>query len=181
VTGEHYPLCPCGLPKALNTALPLTSDGQRSSPRRQSVRCEMDKFDQLMMSLSAGNSKFAQVVAVDKRFDIFSRAWCVAEIAAAHSAGMSQSLQLPSLAHLEKNRDGLVDLKISSAQASMPEDKEAILGSIPDHDAFDRSLRDLLLGQLLPSWSRLDACDKMLQAGRIARWQSVAQKHSAVA
>ncbi|CAK0857615.1 unnamed protein product [Prorocentrum cordatum] len=181
VTGEHYPLCPCGLPKALNTALPLTSDGQRSSPRRQSVRCEMDKFDQLMMSLSAGNSKFAQVVAVDKRFDIFSRAWCVAEIAAAHSAGMSQSLQLPSLAHLEKNRDGLVDLKISSAQASMPEDKEVILGRIPDLDAFDRSFRDLLFGQLLPSWSRLDSCDHMLQAGRIARWQSVAQKHSAVA
>ncbi|CAK0905716.1 unnamed protein product [Prorocentrum cordatum] len=149
--------------------------------RRQSVACEMNKFDQLMMSLSAGNSEFAQVVAVDKRFDIFNRAWCVAEIAAAHSAGMSQSLQLPSLAHLEKNRDGLVDLKISSAQASMPEDKEVILGRIPDLDAFDRSFRDLMFGQLLPSWSRLDSCDHMLQAGRIARWQSVAQKHSAVA
>ncbi|CAK0857136.1 unnamed protein product [Prorocentrum cordatum] len=133
-----------------------------------------------MMSLSAGNDTFAQVIAVDKHFEIFNRAWCMAEIAAAHSAGMSQSLQLPSLAHLEK-QGGLVDLKISSAQASMPEDKEAILGRIPDHDAFDRSLRELVFGQLLPSWSRLDSCDQMLQAGRIARWQSVVQKHSAVA
>ncbi|CAK0864028.1 unnamed protein product, partial [Prorocentrum cordatum] len=181
VTNEHYPLCTCGLPKAFNTTPPLTSNGQCSRPRRQSLACEMNKFDQLMMSLSAGNDKFAQVVAVDKSFEIFNRAWCVAEIAAAGSTGMSQSLQLPSLTHLEKKQGGLVDLKITSAQASMPEDKEAILGSIPDHDAFDRSLRDLLLGQLLPSWSRLDACDKMLQAGRIARWQSVAQKHSAVA
>jgi len=206
VTGELYPLCTCGLEKAFNNTPPLTSEvasdvattppRSRTPPRgrvttpprsrvptppqkRQSVACEMNKFDQLMMSLSARNEKFAQVVAVDKSFDIFNRAWCMSEIAAANSAGMSQSLQLPSLAHLEKRQGGLASLKISSARASMPEDKQAILDSIPDHDAFDRRLRDLLLGQLLPSWSRLDSCDQMFQAGRIARWQSVAQKFPA--
>ncbi|CAK0848917.1 unnamed protein product [Prorocentrum cordatum] len=176
VTGEPYPLCSCGLPKTFNATPPLASDGTRSQ-----TRSEMNKFDQLMMSLSAGNDKFAQVVAVDRRFDIFNRAWCMAEIAAAHSTGMSQSLRLPSLPHLEKRQGGLARLSISSAQASMPQEKEAILGSIPDHKAFDRRLRELLIGQLLPSWSRLDSCDQMLQAGRIARWQSVVHKCPAVA
>jgi hypothetical protein len=138
----------------------------------------MNKFDDMMFLLSAGSSRFAQVVAVDKQFVIFSRSWCVAEIAAAHAAGMPQSLRLPSLLTLEANKDALGSLKIADMQASRPEDKEEILSRISDHEAFDAKLHDLLMGQLLPSWSKMDSSDQMTQAGRIARWQSVVKKHS---
>merc|ERR1712048_701815 len=78
VTGVEYPVCGCGLRKAWNTTEPVLDEDGRSIP------CEMNKFDDMMELLSATDSNFAQVIAVDASFELFSRAWCVAEIAAAH-------------------------------------------------------------------------------------------------
>ena len=77
------PVCTCGLPKAFNSQAPTLDDGR-------SVPCEMNKFDPMMILLSAMGPDFSQVVAVDAEFVIFSRAWCVAEIVAAHEVGKRQ-------------------------------------------------------------------------------------------
>lgn len=170
VTGEEYAACRCGLPKVFNTTPPLSEDGH-------STECELNKFEDVMLLLSASSQSFSQVVAVDRRFDIFSRAWCVAEIAAAPSAGMPQSLLLPSRRSLELNAHRLANMRVAEMRASRPEDRAEILGRIADHDAFDRDLSQLLLGQLLPMWSTFDSSDQMRHAGRVARWQNVARTH----
>ncbi|CAK0858108.1 unnamed protein product [Prorocentrum cordatum] len=167
VTGEKYPACRCGLPKAFNKTPPLSSEGQ-------SIECEMNKFEPMVQTLSARSRNFSQLVAVDRRFEVFNRAWCVAEIAASNSMGMVQRLQLPSRRILQENLHVLSRLEICSMGASRPEDKEEILRHISDHEAFDRRLRDMLLVQLLPSWSTLDSRDHMFLAGRVARWQVAA-------
>ena len=56
----------------------------------RSVECEMNKFDEMMAFLSYHDKSFAQVIAVDAGFELFSRAWCVSELAKAHSCGMKQ-------------------------------------------------------------------------------------------
>jgi hypothetical protein len=164
VSGEEYAICTCGAPKAFNKTPPLSADGQ-------SVECELNKFDPMMLMLSQGSQSFSHLVAVDKSFDIFTRAWCIAEIAAAHSVGMRQSLQLPSRSILEKKQAMLAELKIVHMRATRIEDREEILSRIDDHEAFDRNLRALLLERLIPIWHKLDSSDQLLQAGRIARLQ----------
>eukprot|EP00959_Pyramimonas_sp_CCMP1952_P177298 3706153-Pyramimonas_sp.AAC.1 len=62
VTGEEYPACKCGLSKAFNKTPPLSSEGQ-------SIECEMNKFDPMVKTLSARSKDFAQLVAVDRRFE----------------------------------------------------------------------------------------------------------------
>ena len=70
VTGTEYSLCDCGLPKAFNDTEPvLNGDGP-------SIPCEMNKFDDMMQLISAENQEFAQVIAIDASFVLFSRACC---------------------------------------------------------------------------------------------------------
>ena len=40
------------------------------------------------------DASFSEVIAVDSHFVLFSRAWCVAEVAAAHQVGMKQTLKI---------------------------------------------------------------------------------------
>ena len=123
VTGEEHPVCDCGLPKAFNTTEPMLDDGR-------SIPCEMNKFDDMMELLSAANRSFAQVIAVDARFDLFSRAWCVAEVAAAYKVGMRQDIKIVSSSALDRNEGRLRHLRIADMEATRPEDKEEILQKI---------------------------------------------------
>ena len=66
VTGDVLPCCDCVTPKYFN-----------DNP----VECELNKFDSMMSQLHRRYSQnFMQVVAIDKDFNLFSRAWCVAEL-----------------------------------------------------------------------------------------------------
>eukprot|EP00969_Alexandrium_andersonii_P117948 5217285-Alexandrium_andersonii.AAC.1 len=62
----------------------------------------MNKFDDLIRFLSATDRHFSQIVAVDDSFLLFSRAWCVSEIAVANAMGMEQHLKLSSAESLAR-------------------------------------------------------------------------------
>merc|ERR1711971_581968 len=107
----------------------------------------------------AVNSKFGQVIAVDHRFGLVDRAWCMKEIAKAFELGIPQSLKIYSAAALEKHKPKLKEVKIAKMQASRPEDVKEILSTIDDEDAFNFRLQELLFDErtgLLQTWRHLD-------------------------
>ena len=73
ITGEKYPLCPCHESKFFND---------------HPAECELNKFDDVMDLLYKTVEGFGQIVSVDTEFEIFSRAWCVAELIKADGCGM---------------------------------------------------------------------------------------------
>ena len=82
VTGEVLPWCDCSTPKYFND---------------QPVQCKLNKFDSMMAHLhDIYKGGFLQVVAIDKGFQLFSRAWCVAELVEANSRRMEQHVMLHS-------------------------------------------------------------------------------------
>ena len=66
-----------------------------------SVGCEMNKFYDMMAYTFAHDPDFTQVVAIDAKFDLFTRAWCVSELAKAHTMGMKQQLKVLSVRALD--------------------------------------------------------------------------------
>lgn len=168
VTDELYPLCSCAVPKKWNETPPLTCFGN-------SIDCEVNKFDDMMTFLSVSDPKFEQVVAIDEQFDIFSRAWCVAELAAASGMGMRQRLKFYFAEGLEQHEEHLRALKIENMKASRPQDKDEIMRKIQDPEAFDACVQRLLFEELLPEWRDLDAVAQVRRLARIARWQHTAR------
>eukprot|EP00929_Paragymnodinium_shiwhaense_P006378 TRINITY_DN10968_c0_g2_i1.p1 TRINITY_DN10968_c0_g2~~TRINITY_DN10968_c0_g2_i1.p1 ORF type:complete len:456 (-),score=79.89 TRINITY_DN10968_c0_g2_i1:345-1712(-) len=152
LTQELHPVCQCDAQKYQNDSEPLRSDGK-------SIKCQMNKFDDMIALLSSKNPEFRQVVAVDRAFALFSRAWCVAELAAAHKMGMGQSLKIVSTHLLEEARSTkLQHLCIQDMEAARPEDVQDILSKIPDVDAFNARLHELLHSRtgLLAQWAKFD-------------------------
>merc|ERR1712087_1050846 len=103
----------------------------------------MNKFDDMMAYLIASDEDFAQVIAVDQTFTLFSRAWCVAEIAAAFESGSKQAMKIYSDVCLRANEEDLKSLKIEHMKASRPEDVDEILSKIADTKAFNARLQSL--------------------------------------
>jgi len=169
VTGQLHPVCDCGQPKCFNTTEPLSADGQ-------SISCEMNKFDNMLEFLGASNKRFRHVIAVDRKFTLFSRAWCVAEIAKAFDFGIEQHLLLPSAALLTEHEASLLDLRVEDMKATRPEDAQAILAKIPDKAAFNQQLQHLIHDRLLVTWKSLDEGQRLQRAGRIARLQLACQQ-----
>jgi len=135
----------------------------------------MNKFDDMMTLLAARDAAFAQVIAVDASFELFNRAWCVAEIAAACRMGMAQHLQVMSGGHLSACEGQLRGLRIEEMQASRPEDVAEILGKIPDKRAFDARLQELIFGGtgLIAAWRALDGQEQMGRVGQWLRWSQL--------
>ena len=123
---------------------------------------------------------FAQVIAIDASFVLFSRAWCVAEIATAHKLGLRQSLKIRSLQTLEKHEGELRSLHIENMEATRPEDKGEILKKIGDPALFDNDLQVLLFQDLLPAWRDMDVASQLDRVGHIMRWRAVAQKRGSL-
>ena len=116
VTGKVLPSCDCATPKHFND---------------QPIQCELNKFDSMMLHLHRHDMQgFLQVVAVDQGFNLFSRAWCVAELVQASSCRLDQHVILHSPEVLEKNSGRLSSLRVEDCCSSRPEDKEAILSKI---------------------------------------------------
>jgi len=164
-TCRPHPECPCGAPKYLNTHPPVRWDGK-------SIPCEVNKFADMMAYLAATDSEFRHVVAVDAKLDLFSRAWCVAEIAEAHRLGMEQELKLRGAEALEVHRELLVNLRVEEMRATRPEDVAEILATIPDKGAFNQHLQGLIFDEgsgLLAHWGSLDCAQQLHRIGRLAR------------
>eukprot|EP00928_Gymnodinium_smaydae_P050579 TRINITY_DN34130_c0_g1_i1.p1 TRINITY_DN34130_c0_g1~~TRINITY_DN34130_c0_g1_i1.p1 ORF type:complete len:583 (-),score=89.14 TRINITY_DN34130_c0_g1_i1:397-2112(-) len=164
VSGLLHQVCECGKPKSWNDSPPLRADGQ-------SIPCEMNKFDDMMEYLAGTNSKFAQVIAVDASFELFGRAWCVAEVAAAHKMGLRQSLKVMSKRCVDDNSKQLQDLRIENMAASRPEDVQGILDKIPNVDEFNSKLQELIF-EAFADWNSLDGRRQIEILGRLTRWQA---------
>merc|ERR1711974_174809 len=128
VTGLVHRTCACGAPKYFNDTEPLYNG--------KSVGCEMNKFDKMMAYLSACDANFAQVIAVDAAFDLFTRAWCVSELAKAHAMGLKQHLKLLNVRSLVTHSKRLRALRIQNMKATRPEDVAEILAGIPNKKSF---------------------------------------------
>ena len=165
VTGEVHQTCDCGLPKMFNATPPLSKGGE-------SIGCEMNKFDDMMALLSAGNPEFAQVVAVDEQFGLFTRAWCVAELVQADEMKLKQHVKMHSKILLERKAGGLNNLRVQDMQASRPEDVQYILERIPDKTLFNAKLQKLIFDKtgLLSTWCQLDASRQMEEVGNLLKW-----------
>eukprot|EP00929_Paragymnodinium_shiwhaense_P006377 TRINITY_DN10968_c0_g1_i1.p1 TRINITY_DN10968_c0_g1~~TRINITY_DN10968_c0_g1_i1.p1 ORF type:complete len:709 (-),score=69.87 TRINITY_DN10968_c0_g1_i1:395-2521(-) len=163
VTGAEYEVCNCSHPKYFNTTHPLRDDGK-------GIRCQMNKFDDMMDLLATSDMSFRQVIAVDRDFVLFERAWCVAELAEARALGMKQSLKMHSKRRLQKQEEQLKTLRIQDMKASRLEDIEEILTKIPDVELFNRSLQSLLFGAgaLVTSWCDLDEASQAAKVGHFA-------------
>ena len=106
-TNELYPTCECKSVK--------NGDGAAS---------EINKFDDMMHHLAATGS-CRQVIAVDHNLELFNRAWCVAEIAAARRLQMKQSLKLASKATLQQRAGTLQNLDVRRMRASSDMDRNS--------------------------------------------------------
>jgi len=135
-TGIIFECCQCNEPK-------LGNDNDA---------CEMNKFDDMMDYLHDVVPDLRQLVAVDYRFSIFTRAWCVAELVQAHLSGLPQRVCLFSNRCLDIEVDDLsiymklVTLTVTDCAASRPEDKIAIIEKIPDVMEFDAQLQAIIFG-----------------------------------
>ena len=166
VTGLTHPTCKCNEPKFFNTDPPLNDDGK-------SIHCEMNKFDDMMALLERENPDFAEVVAVDASLDLFGRAWCVAELAEAHRMGMAQSLKMRNEETLLRRQLTLQGLKVENMKASRPEDVVEILAKIPDKEAFNSRLQELIFDSnvgLLAAWKNADALQQMEEVSHLLKW-----------
>ncbi|CAK9023133.1 Beta-amylase [Durusdinium trenchii] len=155
LTNELHPVCACS---CVNIS---DADGRSSSS-------EINKFDDMMYHL-ATTGICRQVIAVDKSFELFRRAWCVAEIAEAKRLGMTQSLKLLSKATIQT----LEVLDVRSMNASSEKDKELILGKIHNIDEFNAQLQALIFDPtsgLVASWNTMDSLQQVGEVGRLIRW-----------
>ena len=166
VTGLAHPTCQCSEPKFFNEDPPLNDDGK-------SIQCEMNKFDDMMALLARENPDFAEVVAVDASLDLFGRAWCVAELAEAHRMGMAQRLKMRNAETLLRRQLTLQGLKVEQMKASRPEDVVEILAKIPDKDAFNAKLQELIFDSnvgLVAAWKNADALQQMEEVSHLLKW-----------
>jgi hypothetical protein len=166
VTFEVYAACECTLPKAFNTDPPVLANGK-------GIECEMNKFQDMMRFLSATDRHFQHVVAIDPDFQLFSRAWCIAEIAVANTVGMQQHLKIYVAGDLVRHTSRMSCLKVEDTECAIPEDKAEILASIPDKAAFNERMHHMLTGELFPAWESLDGEEVAVRIGQFVRWESI--------
>uniref|UniRef100_A0A7S2J972 Uncharacterized protein n=1 Tax=Zooxanthella nutricula TaxID=1333877 RepID=A0A7S2J972_9DINO len=137
VTNAVFNFCGCNAAKHFNNSPDL---------------CELNKFDDMMELLNRRVEGLAQLVAVDGKFDLFSRAWCLAEIKQAHASKIKQRVQVLSRGDIVIDAEDLnvyvklVHLTVADCKASRAEDKAAIMARIPDVQEFDLHLQAMIFG-----------------------------------
>ena len=112
----------------------------------------MDKFDEMMGLLKlkeASAGSFGQVIAVDRKFELFQRAWCVAEIAEASKSRIPPFLKVASSDSITDNFEKIQNLDVQHCDASRQEDKEYILEKVKKSttiELFNEELRRIIGG-----------------------------------
>ncbi|CAE7616982.1 LRK10L-1.1 [Symbiodinium sp. CCMP2592] len=159
VTGEPLTFCDCLEPKLAN----------------DDADCEVNKFDAMMLWLQYKNPRLRQLVAVDRKFDVFSRSWCIAELVAAHGADIPQSVCLETSKPFDPTAEDLaiyeylVNLSVANSLASRPEDKEMILQKVSSVREFDAALQMLIFGNRGLLTKKLTGFDLLEPAARFTR------------
>ena len=144
----------------------------------ESIDCEMNKFDDMMAFLAKRDPTFSEVIAVDASLELFSRAWCISEVAEAQHVGMRQNLKLRNRQTLSSRLRTLRGLRVEDMKASRPEDVEEILSKIPDKAAFNQNLQELIFDQhdgLLANWHHADALQHMEKASHVLKWARLSE------
>ena len=131
MTGKRFPLCSCSTPKYFNADPDLT---------------ELNKFDPMMEEMAWRHEDMRQVIAVDEDLDLFSRAWCIAEIHMAHKLAITQAVTLLDLDMLV-DTESFFSLRIENCKASRQEDVAEILSKIEDKPKFNREVKNLLCNE----------------------------------
>ena len=72
----------------------LDEEAEKAEKKRKRLDSEMNKLDEMMAYVSAQDTGFAHVAAVDAQFVLLQRAWYILEIAKAHTMGMKQHLSI---------------------------------------------------------------------------------------
>merc|ERR1712211_41843 len=108
--------------------------------------------------LASRDANFGQVIAVDAEFNLFSRAWCVAELAEAHKLSMHQVMMVRSHITLDRNESMLRGLRVEHMEASRPEDVQAILSKISNVEQFNKELQALIF-HIVADWRGLDSME----------------------
>lgn len=175
VTGAEVKGCDGSCPKYLNMDPPCRTDLAHPT----SINCEMNKFSDMISWLAATDESFRQVLAVDGDLELFSRAWCVAEVAEAYMMGMKQLLKIESTKALQNHRAKLKALRIEDMKASRVEDVQEILGRIPNKDEFNSQLQRLF-GKLFSTFWHLHPSERLKTACRELRWQLASQEAEAL-
>ncbi|CAE8624028.1 unnamed protein product [Polarella glacialis] len=161
VTGDLFQACPCGQQQHWASTSP--------------DRCEMNKFTDMMALLQNRVEGFSQLVAVDGQFNVFERAWCVAELVEAHYSGMPQNIEMLDDTELDIYADDLsvfkklTNLTVLDCSSSRPEDKEAILATIGNVAEFDAQLQAVIFGKGGLLSRQFIGFDSLDAAGRAAR------------
>lgn len=145
VSGKLHPVCNCGMEKVLH------GDGALDE-RGRSIHCEVNKFTDMMKLLATTNWNFVQLIATDKVLSLFSRIWCVAEIVEAHDTGIAQRMKLHSAHLLNEYEQTLECMKVEHMHASHPADALEILATVPDKDAFNDHLQELVFDTIVLDW-----------------------------
>merc|ERR1711963_577658 len=137
-----------------------------------------------MMALLHGEvAAFKQVVAVDGQFDLFTRVWCIAELAQAYMSGVPQHVCLLSnnVLEIENGEFGiyakLVNLRVTECRATRQEDKTAILAKIPNFPEFDSQLQVAIFGKRGLLSRQFVGFDTLYAAARSASRVRKAFKH----
>ncbi|CAJ1447384.1 unnamed protein product, partial [Effrenium voratum] len=130
VTKKIYCTCNCGAQKYFNDSRD---------------ECELNKFDAMLGYLGKHQRGFWQIVAVDQALQIFSRAWCVAELVEARRLALKQRLVVHSKDSVSgKKTSPLKNIRVQDCKASRPEDVDEILAKIEDKDRFNEELKRAL-------------------------------------
>lgn len=168
VTGTEFEPCHCALAKYFNDTPPLsTVDGR-------GIRCEMNKFDDMMAWLAATDKDFRHITVVDAAFRLFTRAWCIAELVESDKMCLPQKMVMKSHSALEQATPRLKDLNIENMTAARVEDVAEILAKIDDVNVFNRHLHKLLFDEdgLLSLWA-VDTFGQLRSIGRLTRiWRA---------
>lgn len=141
---------------------------QRKIYNHEPAETELNKFDHMMTVLHSRVPGFKQVIAVDVRFNLFTRAWCIAELVEADTFNIPQSIKVFSGQMLDKHYDKLSCLQVQDCEATRKEDKEYILSKIVDKDAFNEHLQLMIFGSDGLFSTYMDAREAMASAGRVA-------------
>ncbi|CAE8716853.1 unnamed protein product [Polarella glacialis] len=158
VSGQVFRLCSCSEPKYFDGPM-----------------CEMNKFDEMMGLLQRRQPNLRHLVAVDRRFELFSRAWCVAELVQSYLSNLPQTVILLSNRALDVQAEDLetynclATLTVLECKASREEDRLQILAKIPDVREFDAQLQAVIFGSRGLLRNALAGFDRVDAAARAAR------------
>ncbi|CAE8603875.1 unnamed protein product [Polarella glacialis] len=158
VSGDVFRLCSCSEPKYFDGPM-----------------CEMNKFDGMMQLLQHRQPSLRHLVAVDRRFELFSRAWCVAELVQSYLSNLPQTVLLLSNRVLDiqaedlETYNRLATLTVLECKASREEDRLQILAKIPDVHEFDVQLQAVIFGSRGLLRNALAGFDRVDAAARAAR------------